>query len=81
MDKTYGALAEAFYWPSMYMDVLRYVTSCNSCQLNKPYHCTPPGQLKPIGIPELPFLEVGLDFVGPLPTTKKGNNFLLTVTD
>jgi hypothetical protein len=81
VDKTYGTLAEAFYWPRMYQDVLRYVTTCNTCQLNKPYNRAPAGQLRPIGIPELPFLEVGLDLTGPLPASKQGNNFILTVTD
>mmetsp|Transcript_71211 Transcript_71211/g.148592 ORF Transcript_71211/g.148592 Transcript_71211/m.148592 type:complete len:951 (+) Transcript_71211:1853-4705(+) len=81
VDKTYAAISEVYYWPNLYNDVLRYVTTCNSCQLNKPSHVLGGGPLKPIPIPELPFLEVGLDFVGPLPATKRGNNFLLTVVD
>eukprot|EP00961_Rhodomonas_salina_P233126 3150002-Rhodomonas_salina.2 len=81
VDKTYAALAEAYYWPQMYAYVLWYVTTCNSCQLNKQDNKLPSGQLQPIAVPELPFLKIGLDFVGPLPVQKRGNNFLLTVTD
>eukprot|EP00961_Rhodomonas_salina_P224095 3030175-Rhodomonas_salina.1 len=81
VDKTYAALAEANYWLQMYAYVLCYVMTCNSCQLNKLYNKLPTGQLQPIAVPELQFLEVGLDFVGPLPVSKLGNNFLLTVTD
>ena len=70
-----------YYWPGIHKDVVRYVTSCTSCQLNKPWNQTGKGPLQPIGIPDLPFSEVGLDFVGPLPTSKNGNNYLLTVVD
>eukprot|EP00961_Rhodomonas_salina_P233950 3161486-Rhodomonas_salina.3 len=50
-------------------------------EVNKLWNSTGKGPLQPIGIPELPFLDVRLDFEGQLPLTKNGNNFLLTVVD
>lgn len=65
----------------MFDDVHRFVTTCVSCQTNKPHNRAPAGQAQPIEVTELPFLEVALDFTGPLPTSKRGNNTMLNVTD
>ena len=81
VDKTYNSLAELYYWLNMHRDVQSFVVSCESCQSNKPYNQSPIGAAKPVQIPELPFLEVGLDFVGPLPMSRSGHNCLLTITD
>ena len=54
--------------------------SCHTCQLvgkpNQKPHVAP---LQPIPAFEEPFSRVIVDCVGPLPKTKKGNQFLLTV--
>mmetsp|Transcript_60919 Transcript_60919/g.125512 ORF Transcript_60919/g.125512 Transcript_60919/m.125512 type:complete len:1332 (-) Transcript_60919:1893-5888(-) len=81
VDKTYSSLAQLYYWPNMHDDVQRYVSTCDSCQTNKPFNRAPPGLARPVPIPELPFLEVGLDFVGPLTMSRSGNNSCLTITD
>lgn len=57
------------------------MTTCNSCQVNKPWNRTGKGPLQPIPLPELPLLDVGLDFVGLLPVSKNRNIFLLTVVN
>eukprot|EP00961_Rhodomonas_salina_P224567 3035922-Rhodomonas_salina.1 len=44
VDKTYCALAEGYYWPRMWDDVHRFVTTCVSCQTNKPDNQLPAGQ-------------------------------------
>ncbi len=49
--------------------------------LNKPHNQAQAGKLHLIKVPKLPFLEVGLDFTGPLPASKLGKNYLLTITD
>ena len=77
VDKTYASLAQLYYWPNMQL----YVTSCDSCRTNKPFNRSPPGLARPVPVPELPFLDVGLDSVGPLPMFRSGNNSCLTITD
>ena len=50
------------------------------CQLvGKPNHKVPVAPLQPILAVEEPFSRVIMDYVGPLPQTKAGNQYLLTV--
>lgn len=80
IDKTYARLAEYYYWPNIYKDVSTYVASCKACQTYKTRVQRPTGQARPISIPDLPFSEVGVDIVGPLPVTTDGHNALVTFT-
>ena len=38
IDKTYELLQRNFYWPKLGKDVYKFVTTCDSCQRNKPSH-------------------------------------------
>ena len=80
-EKMYGALAEIYYWPAMFKDVHAYCVTCESCASNKPRNHSAPGTARPIPIPELPWTTVGIDFVGPLPMSRSGHNYLITFTD
>jgi len=78
VDATYNKIAERYYWKGMYNDTKEYVKSCDACQRRgqkggKSY-------LNPIKVGE-PFERIGIDFVGPLERTKKGNKYILVVTD
>eukprot|EP00961_Rhodomonas_salina_P143185 1926606-Rhodomonas_salina.1 len=77
----YSALAKVYYWPAMYKDVHAYCVTCDSCATNKPRNHSPSGHAQPVPVPELPWTSIGIDFVGPLPMSRNGNNFLLTFTD
>ena len=62
----------------MYNDTKEYVKYCDKCQRRgqkggKSY-------LNPIRVGE-PFERIGIDFVGPLERTRKGNKYILVVTD
>ena len=60
------------------MDI--YVKTCDTCAVVKPPVRNPkaaPGQM-PVGAPLDP---LAIDFVGPLPESKKGNHHILVVTD
>jgi hypothetical protein len=77
-EAVYGKIAERFYWKGMYNDVREYIKRCDTCQRrgNKGGK----GYLNPIEIGE-PFERIGLDFVGPLPRTRRGNRYILVMTD
>ena len=64
VDKTYRRLAEMYYWPAMYHDVHEFCVGCVSCQAHKPRNHSPEGSARPVPIPELPWVNVGIDFVG-----------------
>jgi hypothetical protein len=79
VQRTYEGLKLHFYWPQMLEDVRSYVRSCRHCQLVKPA-ALPVAPLTTFPIPKTPFEEIVLDFVGPLPLTERGNDFLLNTS-
>ena len=58
-----------------------YVTTCASCQFNKPSHALRAGKLQPLPIPSAPWQSVSLDFITDLPTTAAGFDAILTFVD
>ncbi len=78
--KTYDQLLKHFFWPSMKSDVAKFCKSCHACQIaGKPNQIPPPAPLKPIPVLGEPFERILIDCVGPLPKTKSGNSYLLTL--
>lgn len=58
----------------------KFCKSCKECQLvGKPNQVLTPLPLNPIKIVDEPFSRIILDCVGPLPISKKGNQYLLTI--
>lgn len=78
--KTYDRILRHFFWHGLKKDVVRHCQSCHFCQLvGKPNQTIPPAPLHPIPAIAEPFERVLVDCVGPLPRTKAGNKFLVTV--
>ena len=78
--KTCEKLLNEFYWPGLRKDVTSYINSCHTCQvMGKPNQSIPPYPLQPIQVPDEPFSKIITDIVGPLPKTRKGNQYILTV--
>lgn len=80
ITKTYDRVLKHFLWPGLKSDVAAHSRSCATCQIvGKPNQTIPCAPLQPIlAIGEL-FQHVLVDCVGPLPTTKSGHQYLLTV--
>ncbi len=70
--KTYARLRQLFWWNHMPNSVREYVTTCPACQCNKAQHELPAGLLKPLDVPEGPWLSVSLDLITGLPSTPSG---------
>ena len=80
VTKTYDRMLKHFFWPGMKADVRRFCNTCRTCQMvGKPNQVVPPAPLRPIPAVGEPFARVIVDCVGPLPKTKSGNQFLLTM--
>ena len=64
----------------MKKDVAEFCRSCNTCQIvGKPNQSIPKAPLQPIPAFEEPFSRIIIDCVGPLPRTRSGNQYLLTI--
>lgn len=82
VTKTYRKIFDHFYWSKMRRDVGKYCRTCHICQVKgKPGAGVPPYPLIPIPIINEPFSKIVTDCVGPLPKTKRGNQYLLTIID
>lgn len=78
--KTLARLRLRFFWPNMASDVKNYVVSCAVCQTTKPTQRKPAGLMVPIH-PQRPWEYTGVDYVGPLPRTTRGNAYILVFVD
>lgn len=80
ITKTYNRILKHFFWPGLKRDVVRFCRTCDTCQrMGKPNQVIPPAPLCPIPVMGEPFEHVIIDCVGPLPKSKSGNLFLLTI--
>ena len=80
VSKTYNKILNHFFWPLIKTDVSNFCRSCHTYQMvGKPNQKIPRAPLHPIPAFEEPFSRVIIDCVGPLPKTKSGNEFLLTI--
>lgn len=78
--KTYKRLALRFNWPGMYSSVVQFVSNCETCLAHK--HSTH-GVSGKMGRPKdvsRPFQVLSIDLVGPLPSSRKQNQFIFVVT-
>ncbi|XP_062373894.1 uncharacterized protein LOC134062039 [Sardina pilchardus] len=80
VKKTYDYLMQYFYWPRIKRDVSKFIRTCHTCQLTgKPNQAIKPVPLSPIAVASNPFDHLIIDCVGPLPKSKSGNAYLLTI--
>ena len=71
-------LAERYYWNTIVEDIDTFKRSCPICQSFKT--AIPPRALIPIEVTG-PFDRIGIDLVGPMPLTQKGNKYVVVATD
>ena len=79
-DKTTKRITKNFYWPSVFRDVAEYCQRCPECQKTGKgsQHKVP---LVPLPVIQEPFERIAMDIVGPLPRSKKGNQYILVICD
>ena len=78
-ERTTKRILKRFFWPGLFQDVRKYCESCDACQrVAKKREKVP---LIPMPIMDKPFRRIAMDVVGPLPRTRKGNQYILVVCD
>eukprot|EP00961_Rhodomonas_salina_P090950 1223993-Rhodomonas_salina.2 len=78
-DKTYHAIRQRYIWPHQRHHVEQFVLSCDSCQKNKASHTGSLGTPQLPEVPLEPWARISIDFCGPLPRTKNGNDNIMGV--
>jgi len=74
-------LRARFYWPTLFSDVKKFVTTCHKWQIFEGKRKLLPLPLKPIST-ERPFQQWGLDFIGEIhPPSSGQHRWILTATD
>lgn len=74
-------LRAGFYWPTLFVDVKKFVTACHKCQIFEGKRKLLPLPLRPIST-ENPFQQWGLDFIGEIhPPSSGQHKWILTTID
>ena len=80
VNKTYHKILNHFFWPGLKSDVSQHCKSCHTCQMvGKPNQTIPNASLQAIPAFDETFSRIIIDCVGPLPKTKSGCQYLLTI--
>ena len=80
VEKTMAHLQKFFYWPQMKTIVTKYLKGCVMCSTCKPTN-RKHRLYSPLHVPSHPWESISMDFVGGLPMTKGGHDYLYVVVD
>ena len=79
IDKTADRVRERFYWHNYSKDVVEYIKACDKCQHYRKPNRSERANLQSIPVGR-PFEMVAMDILE-LPVTKRGNKYVLLVSD
>ena len=78
--RTFERVRERFYWPGYHRDVLEWCSRCVECfKKTGPARKTKP-KMK-MSVSGEPGRRIAMDILGPLPTSDRGNKYVLVVAD
>ena len=80
IDKTLEKVKSRFFWINLSRDVKKFVRECHGCQKVKPPKAYSKPKLMPLA-PTRTLVLITMDMAGPLPTTKRGNKYILVICD
>lgn len=81
INKTVKKVKTQFQWKGMKEDIKHYIKHCEVCQKNKVTNQKVQQPMVITSTSSRPFKKISLDIVGPLITTLRGNNYILTMQD
>uniref|UniRef100_A0A6G5A9I5 RNA-directed DNA polymerase n=1 Tax=Rhipicephalus microplus TaxID=6941 RepID=A0A6G5A9I5_RHIMP len=79
--RTLARVRQRYFWPRLTVAVKHHVRTCLDCQRRKSPPTKPAGLLQPVQAPRTPFDQIGMDILGPLPTSTAGNRWVIVATD
>ncbi|MBW0578252.1 hypothetical protein O181_117967 [Austropuccinia psidii MF-1] len=78
-EKTLKLVKWDFHWSRMTQFIKDYVSSCQQCSRNKNIHHKKFGLLKPLPIPNGPWICLSIDFITQLPLSNSFDSILVIV--
>ena len=80
ITKTKDRTLQRYYWPGVFSDIAKYCHSCEVCQRDNSRR---QGKVTMVSMPLIscPFEQIAMDLIGPLPRSKRGNKYMLTIVD
>jgi hypothetical protein len=78
-EKLTAELTAQFHWPGLKEDLMDYLRGCTECNANKKANSKGQGAVKPFDVRKPG--TVGMDYVTSLPTSRTGNDTILTTVD
>jgi Integrase zinc binding domain/RNase H-like domain found in reverse transcriptase len=79
IDKTIDTVQCHFHWDTLRQDVTEYVKGCTACQRNKPHRYKPKAPLHPVDPGSIPFVNISVDLISPLPLSNEYDSILVFV--
>lgn len=81
ITKTLKMILKRYYWRGIQKDVSTYISNCPTCQKAKHDRIDRKAPRQIVTLPVKRNEKIALDIVGPLPATKDGNVYILTLQD
>lgn len=80
-EKTMARIRKRFYWPKMGPETRKYIQSCQTCkEVKAPFVPITP-EMGKMRVATRPWQIISVDFIGPLPRSRKGNQHILVIVD
>ena len=80
VKRTKAQLSTRFYWYNMKADIRMHIHCCLECQADKTPNKTPKAPMGHVTA-GAPWDILAIDCTGPFPVTKRGNRYIMVVTD
>ena len=78
--RTLDMVRRRYFWKGLSKDVAQYIRNCHGCRRANPANSAYQGLLRPLPVPDQPWQDISVDFVGPLPESQ-GFNTVMVVVD
>jgi putative transposase len=81
IKRTFYKIRDRYFWPNQFNDIKKHILLCVNCKKNNHIRRKSDGHLQPIIAPQGIMERVAMDFVGKLPTSTGGNQYVIVLTD